>query len=92
MSKEKPRVTKTKSERRVSVQSPFHLYLGKENFIILGVAVVLTVLGFVLMGTGSWDSTESLVFAPIVLFVSYVVLIPLSMFFKKKKSEEPAQE
>mgnify|MGYP001267649599 CR=1 FL=1 len=69
MSKEKPRVTKTKTEKRASVPSPFHLYLGKENFIILCVAVVLTVLGFILLGTGTWDSTESLVYAPVVLFV-----------------------
>lgn len=55
---------------------------GKSNKIILSIAVILTIIGYVIMGTG--DS----VISPIILVIAYVILFPLGImigFMKKNK-------
>lgn len=55
---------------------------GKSNKIILLIAVILTIIGYVIMGTG--DS----VISPIILVIAYVILFPLGImigFMKKNK-------
>ncbi len=54
----------------------------KSNKIILSIAVILTIIGYIIMGTG--DS----VISPIILVIAYVVLFPLGImigFLKKNK-------
>ncbi len=50
---------------------------SKTNLIILILAIVLLVVGYIVLSTG--DRTIS----PIILVISYVVLIPLAFLFKK---------
>jgi Sec-independent protein secretion pathway component TatC len=55
---------------------------GKSNKIILSIAVILTIIGYIIMGTG--DS----IISPIILVISYVILFPLGImigFMKKNK-------
>jgi len=47
--------------------------LGKINYIILIIGVLLITIGFIIMNTG--DFTIS----PIILILAYVVIIPLSL-------------
>lgn len=49
----------------------------KTNLIILILAIVLLVVGYIVLSTG--DRTIS----PIILVISYVVLIPLAFLLKK---------
>ena len=60
---------------------------GKENYIIFAVGMITIILGYILMATGETYSFQSLSIAPVFLFVGYLVLIPLSLTYKKNKKE-----
>jgi hypothetical protein len=44
------------------------------------------------MTIGPWDSFSSLVISPIILFIAYVIIFPLSIFLRKKSEKEQAQD
>jgi hypothetical protein len=77
--------------KKISV-SPFNIYWDKKNYYLLGLGLLLTVIGFYFMGQGSWNSFPSLVISPIILFIAYVIIFPLSIFFRKKSEKEKVQE
>ncbi|MCB5247807.1 MAG: hypothetical protein LHW57_07280 [Candidatus Cloacimonetes bacterium] len=54
------------------------LQLGPVNFIILGVAAVLLILGYVIM------SANEITVSPLILILAYVVLIPFGLLYKSK--------
>lgn len=68
---------------------------GKENFIIIGVALVIIVFGFILMsGGGSEDptafnpeifSTRRIVIAPVVTVIGFLLVIVGILFNSKNK-------
>jgi membrane protein YdbS with pleckstrin-like domain len=72
--------------------SPFNIYWEKQNYqlLILGIAVI--VIGFYFMTIGPWDSFSSLVISPILLFIGYVIIFPLSIFLRKKSEKEKSSE
>lgn len=80
-----------KQTKKVRV-SPFNIYWGKKNyqFLILGIAVVI--IGFYVMSMGEWNSFSSLVISPILLVAGYVLIFPLSIFYKKKDEKELKQD
>ena len=51
----------------------------KINTILLIIAILATVVGYIIMGTG--DKTIS----PIILIIAYVVLFPLAILYGIKK-------
>ena len=53
------------------------------NIPVLILSIVLSIVGYVLLGTGPVDSTASLKIAPVVLSAVYVFLFPLSVILKK---------
>ena len=57
---------------------------NKFNYLIFGIGVLTISIGYILMSTGEVDSFQSIRLSPFFLFIGYVVLIPLSIFFKKK--------
>jgi len=44
------------------------------------------------MSVGAWNSFSSLVIAPILLVVGYVLIFPLSIFYRKKDKKELTQD
>lgn len=68
--------------------SPFNIYWDKTNYFLLFAGVLFIIVGFYVMSIGNWDSTASLVLSPIILFIGYVIIFPLSILFKKKESAE----
>jgi ATP/ADP translocase len=68
--------------------SPFSIYWDKTNYILLFAGILFVIVGFYLMSIGNWDSTTSLVISPIILFIGYVIIFPLSILFRKKESAE----
>lgn len=64
--------------------SPFNIYWDKTNYILLVVGILVIIVGFYLMSVGNWDSTTSLVLSPIILFIGYIIIFPLSILFRKK--------
>lgn len=77
---------KKKIQKRTNV-SPFHIYFDKTNYLLIALGSVLLLLGYYVMGSGEWDSSASLILSPIILIAAYVIIFPLSLFFKKKREE-----
>jgi hypothetical protein len=73
-----------------SYSSPFGIYWDKKNYIYLYLGFALLLLGYYVMSMGKWDSTASLFISPIILFIAYFLIFPLSIFHRKKEvKEEP---
>lgn len=67
--------------------------LGKENFILMGVSVVLIVIGFLLMGGGATTeetfnpdifSTMRTAVGPGISFIGFVIMF-FAILYKKRK-------
>ena len=54
-----------------------------KNFFIAG--IILVILGYIVMAAGETYSFQSLTLAPILLFVGYIILIPIALIYKKDK-------
>ncbi len=69
------------------------LPLGKENFYIIGLGVVVIIVGYLALARGPVEGFLPLVFAPVLLVLGYCVIIPLGILFKKSylKSQNPTQ-
>ena len=52
---------------------------NKTNIILLVIAIITTIAGYIIMGTG--DKTIS----PILLIIAYVILFPVSIIIGTKK-------
>jgi len=63
----------------------FRDYWTTKNYVVLLIAIGFLIIGFILMSFGPWDNKISLSVAPVVLLIGYVILIPLSIFFKMPK-------
>lgn len=84
MPKVKKRTTVKTSKK---LPSPFNIYWGKNNYILLIIGIVVTIVGYYLMSIGPWNSNESLVYSPIILFIAYVIIFPLAIIYKRKKQQ-----
>ena len=61
--------------------------LGKTNYAIFGVAVLTLFAGYYFLGIGPANSTESLTIAPLILIIGYAVLVPLAIFWRKRRKD-----
>ena len=57
----------------------------KENYIFFVAGIVSVILGYIIMATGETYSFQSLSLAPILLFIGYIILIPIALIYKKRK-------
>jgi hypothetical protein len=80
------KVVKTKSTRRQKQNDVFPL--DRENFIILGIGVLVIVIGYILLSGDTVESFRQLTVAPIFLLIGYCVIIPIGLMFRKKKKPE----
>jgi len=66
-----------------------HLFEGwsfnKTNYVIFLVGLLLIVGGYIIMALGEVDSIQSITLAPIMLFLGYVVVIPIALIYRSKK-------
>jgi len=58
---------------------------GKINYILFAIGVTLLLVGYALMATGTVNSFQSLTLAPILLFLGYIVVIPLALVYRQKR-------
>ena len=61
---------------------------GKFNYILFTVGVTALMRGYAFMATGTVNSFQSLTLAPILLFLGYVVIIPLALVYRKKATQK----
>lgn len=62
----------------------------KNNYLILGLGLVVIVLGYIALSQSPWDGTMPLVVAPILLVIGYCVIIPLGILYRGKSDTQPA--
>ena len=82
------KVRKNIRTQKKSEKSPFNNYWKKENFYMLFSGIAVLIFGFFLMSQDPYDSTVSLSISPIVLLLAYLVIFPLSIFYRKSKTKE----
>ena len=57
---------------------------GKTNYIIFTVGLFSLIFGYYLMASGSVNSFQSLTLSPILLFLGYIIIIPLALVYREK--------
>ena len=57
---------------------------GKTNYIIFTVGLLSLILGYYLMASGSVNSFQSLTLSPILLFLGYIIIIPMALVYREK--------
>ena len=80
-----------KQTKKVRVP-PFNIYWEKKNYHFLALGIIVIIIGFYLMSVGAWNSFSSLVIAPILLVVGYVLIFPLSIFYRKNDKKDLTQD
>lgn len=66
-----------------------HLFEGwafrKINYLIFLLGLLFIVFGYIVMAMGEVDSFQSITLAPILLFLGYIVAIPIALIYRPKK-------
>ena len=60
---------------------------GKINYFLFGAGLVLLILGYFFMANGEVNSFQSLTLAPILLFLGYIVVIPIALVYREKQTK-----
>ena len=55
---------------------------NKTNYFLLFSGILFTILGYLIMAYGEVNSFQSLTLAPIILFIGYIILIPVALIYK----------
>ena len=63
------------------MESPFN----KINYMLFVIGLVSIGLGYVIIANNTVDSSAATKVGPLILFVGYCVIIPVSIIYKPKK-------
>ncbi len=63
------------------------LPLERQNFMILGIGLLVIVIGYILMSGNTVESFRQLTLSPILLVLGYCVIIPFGIMYRKKPGE-----
>lgn len=80
------KVVKTKQLKRSKADDS--LPFDRENYIILGIGLLVIVLGYVALSGNTVEGFSQLTLAPILLVLGYCVIIPVGILYRKR--EKPA--
>ena len=58
---------------------------SETNYYIFIIGLIMIILGYIIMAKGEVYSNQSLVIAPLLLFIGYIIFVPLALLYKKKK-------
>jgi hypothetical protein len=61
------------------------LGLTKANFYIFLASLAVIILGYILMALGDTYDVLSLYISPIILTIGYVVVLPMSVLYRRKQ-------
>ena len=57
---------------------------NRTNYIIFLIGVFFIVFGYIIMANGTVNSFQSLTLAPIMLFLGYIIFIPVGLIYRGK--------
>ena len=63
------------------MESPFN----KINYMLFAIGLVSIGLGYVIIANNAVDSSAATKIGPLILFIGYCVIIPVSIIYKPKK-------
>lgn len=81
------KIRKKGKQLKKGQSSPFSDYWTNTHYLLLGFGLLIVVFGFILMTAGPYDNPTSLTLSPIVLLVAYIIIFPISIFYKRKKNK-----
>ena len=87
-----PKTKKPQIKSGQKVKKDFSFPLEKENFVIIGVGIVMLILGYLLMNQNSVDGFVPTVISPIMLFLGYCVIIPYGILKGHRAVKKETQE
>ncbi|HDI52082.1 MAG TPA: DUF3098 domain-containing protein, partial [Bacteroidetes bacterium] len=72
-----------KKKKRVGRQgkTKTKLVFEKQNYQLFALSLVVLVIGYVFLSIGPWYSFWSRTLAPILLLISYCVIIPIAILY-----------
>ena len=74
-----------KTENRNNLKALFKSWsFNKDNYIIFITGIIILLIGYLLMATGSVNSFQSLSLSPVLLIIGYLILIPAALLYRKK--------
>jgi hypothetical protein len=82
------KIKKITKQQKSAPLSTFSIYWVKGNYYFLLLGVALLIIGFYLMSLGNWDNPVALIISPIVLIIGYFLIIPSSIFYRKKQENK----
>ena len=60
---------------------------GKINYFLFVAGLTLLIVGYFFMANGEVNDFQSLTLAPILLFLGYIIVIPVALVFREKQTE-----
>ncbi len=72
-----------KSKKNTS--NSYIIGFSRLNYLFFVIGLLMIFLGYIVMATGHVTSFQSLTLAPILLFLGYIVFIPLSLIISIDK-------
>jgi hypothetical protein len=67
------------------------LPLGRQNFIILGIGLLVILVGYVAMYNQPVEGFLPLVVSPVLLVLGYCVIIPVGILYRKRRKDVEEQ-
>ena len=61
---------------------------GKINYILFCAGILLVIFGYFFMANGSVSSFQSLTLSPIMLFLGYIVVLPIALVYRDKEKRD----
>ena len=78
-------MNKKKEEKNV------HLFEGwtfsKKNYFLGAIGLATIIFSYIVMASGTVNSFQSLTLAPIMLFIGYLIIIPIALIYRDKKKQ-----
>jgi len=75
--------------KKKQIGERYHFPLGKENYTILIIGLLVLIVGYIFMAIpDNPDDFLTRTLSPILLFIAYLIIIPVGLFYKNKKSEK----
>lgn len=84
------KVVKTKQFKRSKADDS--LPFERENYIILGIGLLVIVLGYVALSGNTVEGFSQLTLAPILLVLGYCVIIPVGILYRKREKPTATNE
>ena len=63
------------------MESPFN----KINYMLFGIGLTIIALGYLIIANNTVDSSAATKIGPLILFIGYCVIIPVSIMCKSRK-------